>query len=42
MLLKKILWTLVPIVASKLWSNRRGNTQNTRANKTRYDKNHGR
>lgn len=42
MLLKKILWTLVPVIASKLLNKRRDNNQNTRANKTRYDKKHGR
>ncbi|WP_275450773.1 hypothetical protein [Arthrobacter sp. H20] len=42
MLLKRILWTLVPIVASKLLRKRRGSTANIRADKTRYDKNTGR
>ncbi|MHA7275989.1 hypothetical protein [Arthrobacter sp. HLT1-21] len=42
MLLKKLLWTLVPVIASKLLRNRRGNSATTRANKTRYDKKHGR
>lgn len=40
-LLKRILWTLVPVIASKLLKNRRGNNENTRANKTRYNKNQG-
>lgn len=42
MLLRKILWTLVPVIASKLLKKRRGNTDNTRAEKTRYNKNQGR
>ncbi|MBG6179333.1 hypothetical protein [Arthrobacter sp. CAN_A1] len=41
MLIKKLLWTLVPVIASKLLSQRRGNNTNTRADKTRY-KNQGR
>ncbi|GAA1113187.1 hypothetical protein [Arthrobacter flavus] len=41
MLLKRILWTLVPVIASKLMKNRRGSNATTRANKTRYNKNQG-
>lgn len=42
MLIKKLLWTLVPVIASKLLNKRRGNAQNNRADKTRYNKNQGR
>lgn len=42
MLLKKILWALVPVIASKLLRNRRNNNDNARADKTRYNKKHGR
>lgn len=34
-MLKRILWTLVPVIASRVLAKRRNGTQ-PRANKTRY------
>ncbi|MHA7283202.1 hypothetical protein [Arthrobacter sp. TMS2-4] len=36
MLLKRILWTLVPVIASRLMRSRRAGQQ-SRASKTRYN-----
>ncbi|MBG6225442.1 hypothetical protein IWX63_002014 [Arthrobacter sp. CAN_A2] len=36
MLLKRILWALVPVIASRLMNNRRAGQQ-SRAGKTRYN-----
>ncbi len=40
-MLKKILWALVPVIASKLM-NRNRSGQPPRANKTRYNSKYGR
>ncbi|WP_258062556.1 hypothetical protein [Arthrobacter sp. B0490] len=39
-MLKKLLWTLVPVIASRLLNNRRSG-QPPRANKTRYNGKYG-
>ncbi|WP_277621651.1 hypothetical protein [Arthrobacter pityocampae] len=41
MLLKKILWALVPVIASRLMNSRRAGQQ-TRAGKARYNGRPGR
>ncbi|WP_275450808.1 hypothetical protein [Arthrobacter sp. H41] len=40
-MLKRILWALAPVIASKIMAKRRG-SQGTRAEKTRYNKKRGR
>lgn len=40
-MLRRILWTLVPVIASRLLSKRR-TSQQPRANKTRYNGKYGR
>jgi hypothetical protein len=39
-MLKRILWALVPVIASRVLNNRRG-SQAPRANKTRYNGKYG-
>lgn len=41
-MLKKILWALAPVIASRLLGGRRRGSTNSRANKTRWNKNYRR
>ncbi|WDF33127.1 hypothetical protein PTW37_14945 [Arthrobacter agilis] len=41
MLLRRLLWMLVPVIVSRVLNRRRGGEEH-RANKTRYNGKHGR
>lgn len=41
-MLKKILWALAPVIASRLLGKRRRGSADVRANKTRWNRNYRR
>lgn len=41
-MLKKILWALAPVIAARILGRKRGSQDSSRADKTRWDKKHGR